>query len=269
MKCIDHFFSKETFEINKTKQEGILKTSPIPKNIETYYNPKAYLSYSGKEHPLVKKLYAIVKNIMIRVKIRLLEKQSISGSLLEIGSGTGEFIRAAKKRGWEVYGVETNTKAIEIARKKNSELKRTKPKNKKHEAVVLWHVLEHIEDIEKEVKDLKRCLKEEGTLFLAVPNYKSLDARFYESYWAAYDVPRHIWHFSKKGMIAFLRKNDLKVKKTKPLFFDAFYVSLLSERYKNKNYLRGLLVGIVSTVFAIFTGEYSSNIFIVKHIKNK
>jgi 2-polyprenyl-3-methyl-5-hydroxy-6-metoxy-1,4-benzoquinol methylase len=171
------------------------------------------------------------------------------------------------KDSWQVYGVEPNENAREIATQKKLVLHQNIQdfKGQQFDVVTLWHVLEHLPDLDKTITDIQQLVKPNGLLIIAVPNYNSFDAKYYKGFWAAYDAPRHLWHFSQKAMRGLFSKN-MKLLKTKPMIFDSFYVSLLSEKYKfgNSFSLKGLWVGLMSNLSALKTKEYSSLIYCFK-----
>jgi SAM-dependent methyltransferase len=188
------------------------------------------------------------------------------GGLLDIGAGTGAFLEAAKKNGWDVCGVEPSKMAARSARNKGLDiLERIDDLDTDafFDAITLWHVLEHLPDLEEAVRKIKRLLKPGGVLVVAVPNHLSFDAKYYGSFWAGYDVPRHLWHFSKKSLPP-LFEPELLSASVRPMMFDAFYVSLLSEKYRGKKgiMLRAFVIGLWSNLKAIASGEYSSLIYI-------
>ena len=131
----------------------------------------------------------------------------------------------------------------------------------------MWHVLEHVPNVENQIAQLKRLLKPHGTIFIAVPNFKSYDANYYGNFWAAYDVPRHLWHFSKTAIQKLFAKQNLKLIKILPMILDSFYVSLLSEKYKTgkMNFVKAFYIGLLSNIKAKQNLEYSSHIYVIKN----
>ena len=217
--------------------------------------------------------YQFVRNISLKNKIKLINRYSSEDkNLLDIGCGTGDFLKTAKDNGWIVTGIEPNNDARKLANQKTSnnvfETEHLiKLKENSFDVITLWHVLEHVPDLEGHVLILKKLLKENGTLIIAVPNYKSFDANYYNEFWAAYDVPRHLWHFSKTSIEKLFFKKDMRVLKILPLKFDAFYVCLLSEKYKSgrMNVFKALFVGFLSNIKAIRSKEYSSHIYLIRN----
>jgi 2-polyprenyl-3-methyl-5-hydroxy-6-metoxy-1,4-benzoquinol methylase len=192
--------------------------------------------------------------------------------LLDIGAGTGDFLIEAKKRGWITTGIEPSDKAKSIAKQKGVVFSEglSAIQNHSQDVITMWHVLEHVPDVEAQIKELKRILKPDGVLIVAVPNFNSYDAKHYGAYWAAYDVPRHLWHFSKTAIKKLFAAEKMDLIKIAPMKFDSFYVSLLSEKYKTgkMNFIGGFLTGLRSNLKAAQNFEYSSHIYVLKNTKN-
>lgn len=266
----DFLVSGESFSLVWNEDHKILITQPQPlkENLYKYYESNEYISHTDSKNGLLNILYQAVKNYSLKRKVRLIEKLNQGkGSLLDIGAGTGDFLKYAKDTHWEVDGVEVNANARARSQKKGIQLKESMDdfKGDQFDVVTLWHVLEHVPDLENTVLNIEALVKEGGTLIVAVPNFNSYDAKFYKEFWAAYDVPRHLWHFSRESM-KMLFTSKMTLVKTKPLIFDAFYVSLISEKYKKGNTfsLRAFWVGLRSNLSAWKTKEYSSLIYVFK-----
>lgn len=264
----DYTVSQEIFSLYYNRAYDLLLTDPIPPKeiLGNYYQSENYISHTDGKRNLFERLYQGVKKIALRKKVDLLFKQNNAvGSLLDIGCGTGDFLVEAKKRGWTTTGFEPNDKASELATKKGITIAKQLNDLPDHsfDVITLWHVLEHIPNLEEQIIALRRLLKPEGKLIVAVPNYKSYDAMHYKEYWAAFDVPRHIWHFSQKSITTIFAQFDFKVDELQPMLFDSFYVSLLSEEYKSgkKNWIKAFFVGLRSNVEARNSMEYSSLIY--------
>lgn len=273
LKCKDHTVSRETFSICIDHDSELLVTTPRPlaERLGAYYKSDSYISHTDSKKSFIDKVYQIVRIFAIRRKVNLINSFSNSDkNILDIGTGTGDFLLACKQNGWNVAGVEPNQKA-----KKQSEYKTgikvvndiSELKNMQFDVITMWHVLEHVSDLRAYVTSLKKLLKPKGTLVVAVPNYKSHDAVYYKQFWAAYDVPRHLWHFSRLSIKKLFELEEMKVVKTLPMIFDSFYVSLLSEKYKtgNSNILKAFLIGLQSNFKARTSKEYSSLIYIIKN----
>ena len=269
LKTSDHFLTKETFELIYDDKLDMLVTTPKPTDLSKYYNSEDYISHTDVTHSFMERIYARIKKVNLKTKLRLIENQhQKKGGLLDIGTGTGDFIAHAQERGWSVLGVEPNFNARKLAEKKGVEVREelTDIQNEKFDVITLWHVLEHLPNLEESIKKIALILNDHGTLIIAVPNYRSYDANYYKSFWAAYDVPRHLWHFSKESINRLFAKHNIEVQNIKPMWFDSFYVSLLSEEYKtgHKNWLKAFLLGLYSNLRGIATKEYSSHIYILK-----
>ena len=189
--------------------------------------------------------------------------------ILDIGAGTGDFLATAKKAGWQTTGIEPSDKAKNISISKGVTFAENLESVDSHsfDVITMWHVLEHVPDLENQIKTLKRLVKPNGTIIIAVPNYKSFDAKYYGEFWAAYDVPRHLWHFSKIAIEKLFANENMKLIKILPMIFDSFYVSLLSEKYKNgkMNFIKALYIGLKSNIKAKRNFEYSSHIYVIKN----
>lgn len=270
----DFSVSGESFSLLLDKDLQLLKTAPQPslENLGSYYESEDYISHTDGTRTLFEKVYQIVKRNAIRKKVKLLSKYNKKGTVLDIGAGTGDFLVEAKRQGWNTKGIEPNPKAKQIAVSKNVTFSDSLEVlgNNSFDVITMWHVLEHVPNLEFQISELKRLLKPNGTIIIAVPNFKSFDAKHYKEFWAAYDVPRHLWHFSKIAIQKLFQKHDVKLFHVKPLWFDSFYVSLLSEKYKNgkMNFVKGFFIGILSNCYGIFKKEYSSHIYILKNQQN-
>nr|WP_299345338.1 class I SAM-dependent methyltransferase [Allomuricauda sp.] len=269
LKTKDYSISGEEFQLCHNEELDMLVTQPVPENLEKYYDSKDYISHTDSKRTVFDSLYQSVKRKNLKNKIQLIENQIVNKeNLVDIGAGTGDFLVVAKSCGFRVEGVEPNSKAREKATGKGINLKEGLESldNEKYQVITLWHVLEHLPDLDTHAKKLSALLKPDGVLIIAVPNFKSWDAKHYKSYWAAFDVPRHLSHFSRKSISKIFAKHGLVVDQIRPMIFDAFYVSILSEKYKgNKmHFVAGMIKGLWSNLKALYTKEYSSLIYILK-----
>ncbi|NNK76270.1 MAG: class I SAM-dependent methyltransferase [Maribacter sp.] len=270
LKTKDYSVTGEKFDLRYDQSLDMLVTKPQPVNLDPYYKSNDYISHTDANTSLIDRVYQTVKKYSLAKKVRLINNYSMnSKTLLDVGAGTGDFLLAAEKKGqWDVTGIEPNHKARTRAQEKGidlySSLGALPVRN--YDVITLWHVLEHLADLDNQINKLLELLNPKGTLVIAVPNFKSHDAKHYKEYWAAYDVPRHLWHFSKTAIEKLFSPYGLKVIKVKPLIFDAFYVSMLSEKYKTgrQNYARAFMLGLLSNVKAWGSKEYSSHIYILK-----
>jgi 2-polyprenyl-3-methyl-5-hydroxy-6-metoxy-1,4-benzoquinol methylase len=266
----DFLVSGESFTLKYDAEKQMLITTPQPSaaSLPSYYESEDYISHTDDTNGVLAFLYQRVKTYSLKRKVRLISKLNKGeGSLLDIGAGTGDFLNVAKENHWTVLGVEVNEQARVLAQNKGISLKEDMDLlgDTKYDVITLWHVLEHIPNIEETCQKLEFHLKENGHLVIAVPNYKSYDAHYYKEFWAAYDVPRHLWHFSQASMKK-LFSSKMNLIKTRPLVFDSYYVSLLSEKYRTskKLSLKALWVGFKSNRKAKQTSEYSSLIYCFK-----
>ena len=271
-KVKDHFLSGEEFDLLYNQEFEMLVTSPVPENLDSYYDSGAYISHSNQKKGIFEKTYGLVKSIALKRKLKLINSFDLPGkSLLDIGAATGDFLATSKNGGWDVTGTEPNEKARSIASHQGIELLENSNRLKKQsfDVITLWHVLEHIENLSECISQLNELLKDDGRIVIAVPNYKSFDAQYYNEYWAAYDVPRHLWHFCKASIGKLFSKDNIVVDQILPMKFDAFYVSLLSEKYKTgkMNPFKAFVSGLKSNKKAKLTGEYSSLIYVLKKVK--
>lgn len=275
--CQDHIVSNESFRLFLDEELDMLITSPQPKisDLGKYYESENYISHTDSKQSLIDKIYQLVKKYTVSKKVNLIDNlvdfELKEKRLLDIGCGTGDFLSIAQMNNWKVNGVEPNPNARIISESK------TKLKiytnileldSVKYDVITLWHVLEHIPNLFEYISQLKNLLSDNGTLIIAVPNFKSYDAQYYGNLWAAYDVPRHLWHFSKTSISRLFKKENMKVVKVKPMLFDSFYVSLLSEKYKTgkQNLFRAFFIGLRSNLKGMLSKEYSSHIYIIKNL---
>tara|TARA_R110000751_G_scaffold48931_3_gene109081 strand:+ start:239621 stop:240466 length:846 start_codon:yes stop_codon:yes gene_type:complete len=266
----DYLVSGESFDLVHDTDLDFLKTFPQPQveELPKYYESQEYISHTDEKRGLFSRLYQLVKKWSLQKKAKLILQQlGDVGSLLDVGAGTGDFLKVAKEKGWQVHGMEPNKNAANLALEKGIDLKASLNdfEGKQFDVVTLWHVLEHIPDLEETILKLAALVKPQGTLIIAVPNFKSFDARHYGKFWAAYDVPRHLWHFSKESMKNLFAEN-FQLKNIEPMIFDSFYVSLLSEKYKTgrKFSLKAFWIGLLSNIKAEHSKEYSSHIYCFK-----
>ena len=270
MSCVDYTVSKESYELLMNAKYNMMVTLPVPSDLENYYKSEDYISHTNANKNVFDKLYQRVRKHTLQKKLTLINSfNSSEKKLLDIGSGTGDFLSTCKNNGWNVFGVEPSKDARTISEKKGikavDDLSLLKEGN--FDVITLWHVLEHVENLLEYIEILKTKLKPNGVLIIAVPNYNSFDANYYKEYWAAFDVPRHLWHFSQESIKKLFSQVFMKVEKTIPMKFDSYYVSMLSEKYKSgKNkYLKAFYIGFLSNLKARSSSEYSSLIYVIKN----
>lgn len=235
----DFSVSKEDFVIWQCSDCSLRFTQDVPdeSSIGPYYASPDYISHSNTDKGLLNKLYQRVRNFTLEQKASLIIGQTkAKGVVLDVGAGIGAFLSVMKEKGWRVKGIEpdevarANAKTLfDLSLSQPSELY-SLPTNS-YDAITLWHVLEHVHDLHNYVEQLKNLLLPNGKIFIAVPNYTSADAAAYRNYWAAYDVPRHLYHFTPKAIETLMKLHGLTLVAKKPMWFDAFYISLLSSKY--------------------------------------
>jgi 2-polyprenyl-3-methyl-5-hydroxy-6-metoxy-1,4-benzoquinol methylase len=268
----DHSVSGTEFTLLKCSSCSLVFTQDVPSadHIEPYYQSEAYISHTDTQKDFISRLYHRVRVFTLRLKVRLVVRTTgkIVGHHLDIGAGTGAFVHAMENAGWNSIGIEPS----ENARKKANELYLASiyPMNElenfpegSYTAITMWHVLEHVHDLHSVVQKIAHIMDRDGKLFIAVPNYCSYDAGYYKNYWAAYDVPRHLYHFSPQSISALLAQHGLVIEKTLPMWFDSFYVSMLSEKYKKGSLLRALCIAVISNVLALFSTRKCSSLLYV------
>ena len=269
MSCIDYTVSKESYELLKNPTYEMLVTLPVPSDLENYYKSEDYISHTNANKSIFDKVYQQVRKHTLQKKLTLINSfNTADKKLLDIGSGTGDFLSTCNNNGWHVFGVEPNKEARTISENKEETAEHDLSilKEDNFDVITLWHVLEHVENLLEYIDVLKSKLKPNGFLIIAVPNYNSFDANYYKEYWAAYDVPRHLWHFSQTSIKKLFAQVDMKVDKTIPMKFDSYYVSMLSEKYKSgrNKFLKAFYIGFRSNLKARTSSEYSSLIYVIK-----
>lgn len=271
--CKDYTVSREDFAIVKCDQCDFLFTNPRPSatSLDAYYASEDYVSHQNKSNNITNLVYRFARNFTLKNKLKLINSFDMpEKQLLDIGCGTGHFINLCKSNRWQVAGVEPNETARNIARSNNTHVVESLSEldQSSYNIITMWHVLEHIPDINDLLHSVHTLLNKSGRFIVAVPNVASYDANYYKNHWAAYDVPRHLYHFSQLTMAAMMKKHGFKVVDTKPMKLDAFYVSLLSEKYKQPgiaNYLKSIIKGSLSNSYARSNqNNYSSLIYIIR-----
>lgn len=274
MEVKDYFLSEENFSLFKCSQCEFVFTQAHPgkEDISPYYKSEEYVSHSNTRQGMVNKLYHLARRYMLGRKRKLIQRltHKKTGTILDIGSGTGFFLDHMKEHGWDVTGIEPSEEGRKFCRNEFAlEIKDEKslfvlPEDS-FDVITLWHVLEHVQDMDDYMIKVRSILKKDGILLIALPNFNSLDAAIYKGKWAAYDVPRHLWHFSPFSFKKFAAKYQFQLLKMKSMPLDAGYVSLLSEKYRNNplGFLTGGIIGVLSLVLGLITVKKSSSIIYV------
>jgi len=278
----DYTVSKELFQVFYCKNclARFTQDIPGPDFINAYYKSKDYISHSNTSKGIINWLYQLVRKRTLRQKGKLIKKVTgkSEGSLLDVGCGVGAFLHQMKLHGWKVTGLEPDEDARVMAKQLYDiepgaiEMINELPPGS-FDAITLWHVLEHVHDLHGYIKKMKALLTEKGKLIIAVPNYTSMDAAMYKEYWAAYDVPRHLYHFSPSSMQKLMEMHTLKIEKLKPMWYDSFYVSMLSSKYRNSrlnekstgrsNFISSIWNGLISNMNAIGRPDRCSSVIYI------
>lgn len=270
LSCKDFTVSGEEYDVVLNEKYNMLVTQPVPFDLGSYYESENYISHTDSKKSLFDKVYQFVKKQSLQKKLTLINSfKTEQKTILDVGAGTGDFLNICKNNNWEVFGTEPNSSARNLAKEKGVALEKDLSfyQNKKFDVITLWHVLEHVRDLSNFIKQLKQLLKPNGRLVIAVPNFKSYDAKHYKQFWAAFDVPRHLFHFSQEAIQKLFLEVNMKVEKTLPMKYDSYYVSLLSEKYKSgkSNPLKSFWIGFKSNQKAKRSSEYSSLIYVIKN----
>jgi len=268
--AVDYTVSKDTFSIVSCTNCGFHFTNPIPsiEKIGDFYKSESYISHSSTNKGLINKLYQIVRKRTLKQKVNLVKRVGNGNSILDIGAGTGHFLNACKQAGLDTLGLEPDADARKFANDNfGVELKSTEQlhslENESKDVITMWHVLEHVYELRKDVEKITQVLKKDGVLIVAVPNRNSDDAKRYKEFWAAYDLPIHLYHFVPNDIKRLFAMYDMELTEMLPMKFDSYYVSMLSEKYKGGNIVKAFFNGWRSNMKAK-AGSYSSQIYILR-----
>ena len=269
----DYLVTGESFDIVECEACSIRTTTPFPdkKIIGNYYSSDDYISHDDKVSGIFDSIYGLVRTYQLNKKKKLIGKyfNKSNGKILDIGCGAGDFLQYMKENHWNINGVDTSNKARKIANKKLN-IKVMDPKDwinnkEKYDVITCWHSLEHVHEPWVYLDKIKKSLTLDGFLIVALPNYQSTDAKIYKEFWAAYDTPRHLYHFTIKSMNKTIKPHGLNIESIYRMNFDPFYVSILSAKHMGKSFMSGLINGFKSWTLSIFSKDKcSSLIFIIK-----
>ena len=269
----DYLVTGESFDIVECEVCSIRTTTPFPdkKIIGNYYSSDDYISHDDKVSGIFDSIYGLVRTYQLNKKKKLIGKyfNKSNGKILDIGCGAGDFLQYMKENHWNINGVDTSNKARKIANKKLN-IKVMDPKDwinnkEKYDVITCWHSLEHVHEPWVYLDKIKKSLTLDGFLIVALPNYQSTDAKIYKEFWAAYDTPRHLYHFTIKSMNKTIKPHGLNIESIYRMNFDPFYVSMLSAKHMGKSFMSGLINGFKSWTLSIFSKDKcSSLIFIIK-----
>ncbi|WP_460935544.1 class I SAM-dependent methyltransferase [Spirosoma humi] len=269
--CEDYLVSHQKFSIQECQKCSFRLTNPRPdaQSIGSYYKSDQYVSHNDNSGGLINTAYRLVRNYTLQSKLNLINQlNGKPGKILDVGCGTGAFLETCRTGGWQVTGMEPDPDARAIAVEKlKAEIKPSLSAlsgSQPFDIISLWHVLEHIPDLNDTIQALYQLLTKKGTLLIAVPNSDSYDAQYFKQYWAAYDVPRHLHHFTPSTIKLLFNKHGFTLVNQKPMVFDAFYIAMLSTRYRSgkTNYSKSIQVGLASNAEAKRTGNSSSLIYL-------
>jgi 2-polyprenyl-3-methyl-5-hydroxy-6-metoxy-1,4-benzoquinol methylase len=273
----DFNVTQESFQLQKCTNCDLIFTNNIPdeSNIGKYYKFENYVSHTDTSKSLFFKVYHFVRSLMLVIKYNWISQYNLQRKrALDIGSGTGAFLAFLRKKGWDITGIEVDDVARANALRINN-IDSLPPSdfykinNQEYDVITLWHVLEHLHDLEGYLKKIKSILAKDGILLIAVPNPTSVDANYYKEFWGALDVPRHLYHFTPKSMDWLAQSFGFEIISKKRMWFDSIYASILSEKYKNGLSFRGVLIGLFSNISALFNKNNCSSLtYILKHQDN-
>ena len=260
LKVKDYIKSGDLFQLYKDNNSGIVWTS-LDKNHnhEYYYLSEKYIPHKEKKG-FFGFLYLFVQKIMFRYKLKNLKNHiNKNKTVLDYGSGDGRFAEYLNQ-----LHIKTMTYDPLIKKLDEPEPHSYQTTENQVDTLMMWHVLEHIPDLESSIKAIYNSIKNKGSLVIAVPNIDSFDSKHYKECWAGFDVPRHLYHFNHESLINFIEKQGFIYNYRKPLIFDSFYVSILSEKNRNNPFgiFIGLTIGLISNFFALFSTNYSSSFYV-------
>lgn len=270
----DYLVTKNRFKIVECNSCSFYFTNPIPKieDIGDYYKSEDYVSHSSTKKGLINWLYVQVRKITLQNKVNWVKSAHTGKDLLDIGSGTGHFLKAANESGLNAVGIEPDEDARNYAHRVNQVRSSSQEdlyniEDDSFDVITMWHVLEHVYNLRKDIHVIHNILRNDGKLFVAVPNRESLDARHYKKYWAAYDVPRHLYHFRKVDLEKLFMDFGFVLKKVIPMKYDAYYISMLSEKNRSRLPFIGAFFGLISNMRAKRFG-YSSQVYVFEKSKS-
>jgi 2-polyprenyl-3-methyl-5-hydroxy-6-metoxy-1,4-benzoquinol methylase len=272
----DHFLTGEQFALTQCSSCGFLFTQDHPDSdeIDRYYESADYISHNDSAGGFFASVYMIAREFMLRRKRKMVCRATglKNGNILDIGSGTGHFLSVMRARGWQVKGLEINDKArafsiAEFGLEVLSPASIGSLPSASFDAITLWHVLEHLQNPFSYASEIVRFLNPGGVCLVALPNSSSFDARHYNEFWAAYDVPRHLWHFTPETFKLFAEKSGFEIISVRSLPLDVIYISLLSEKYRRSalHFIRGLVKGVWFMALSLFLkNRNSALVYILK-----
>ncbi len=276
LKGTDYFLTQEKFTIVKCNKCDFIFVNPRPdvQEIGKYYKSEEYISHSNNKNGLLNKVYHIIRKRNHGKKYELISNFKSNGKLLDIGCATGEFLNYVKKNNWETVGIEPDSDAREFAKTAYNlnvqpEVYLNELKSESFDIITMWHVLEHVHELKERLEQIQRLLVKNGVAIIAVPNAACYDSKIYSEYWAGYDLPRHIYHFTQETIIKLFERHNFKFEKRVPMKYDAYYISMLSEKYKSgsKNLVKAFFNGYKSNLWAKRNNDnFSSLIYVFRKV---
>ncbi len=272
-KVYDYSITGDSFTIVKCNDCSFkfIQDPPLESECGPYYQSEDYISHSDSKKGITFKLYHYVRSIMLSRKYSLINQLNPEKKLLDVGSGTGYFANFMKQKGYQVTGIEMDDSARRFS-KERFNLEIFPPSHlladesvQVYGVITLWHVLEHLYNPQNYWAKFQSLLKSDGFLVIAVPNHDSFDAAYYGDYWAAYDVPRHLWHFNPASIEKMAAQFGFKLLKMESMPFDPFYNSILSEKYKKSTFgfLRAACIGFVAYIQGMMQLKRASSIIYI------
>lgn len=268
LEVVDHSISKETFGLETCGGCGFICTNPRPVELDPYYDSEVYISHSKTKKGIINRLYHLGQSYNLWSKYRLTRKWSLGPKWLDYGCGAGDFLVYAHQHGVAAKGIEPHQPSRQALKDAGHQVYTPEEyphHSETYDCITMWHVLEHVPNLTEVLQLHHAHLHAEGVLIVAVPNPHSYDAQYYQSTWAAYDVPRHLWHFTEADLTTLAQRTGFELTETTGMLLDAFYISMLSEKYRKGSVLHGVLMGLRSNFKAAFTTTpFSSQIYILR-----
>ena len=277
----DYKITQETFSLQKCTHCTLIYTvdPPLGDNIGRYYESDDYLEHSNRKNDLFSRMYGWGRDLMFGYKYGILKKLGSEKKILDIGAGSGYFLNFMRGKGYSVTGIEMSERARNHAKEVHNldihpdEMFHNKAFKEKFDIISLWHVMEHLYDLNQVVKRFDELLNPNGHLVIALPNYNALEVEIYKKYWNGWDVPRHLWHFSPQSLKHLMNNHGFEIERMKMMPLDPLFNTLLTNKYRQgnavMNVLRMCTVGVMSLISGLFNVEKASSIiYVIKRKKN-